>query len=403
MISYICHSILTPCTSCIGPKADLTQLPRRPTSAFVLKHDKTAAAVSGAMAAEPMSYLGLETWREPVAKGVYRSNTPVESFLVPRIRKKIVKHLHKIRENIAEKNRYSQDKEVIMSKHHAIKSRLMDTFESSISIMRVKQCKDMIEKIYHESAQEEVEVYMDSDDEMALYDEIDAITEAVEHAEGANMSWELVAAKRFNQAALKVSILEDSYYTLHELLCSVTGHRRGKSLCSTRQNSEVVLKIEDVAQAVAQLGANISSLDLDKVLEEVQTSMPYLKSIAPHRDFHVHADQVEVWSFIASSASFRKSIIEMEINEPLCDFLGSMFKQVFTESEARVLIQGCRQREIVKGSVLYDDSSVQRSSYWTLIISGDVSVSQVLLCFTYMIVSTAELKLTFEYTPLQNQ
>jgi len=257
----------------------------------------------------------------------------------------------------------------------------------------------MIEKIYHESAQEEVEVYMDSDDEMALYDEIDAITEAVEHAEVANMSWELVAAKRFNQAALKVSILEDSYYTLHELLCSVTGHRRGKSLCSNRQNSEVVLKIEDVAQAVAQLGANISSLDLDKVLEEVQTSMPYLKSIAPHRDFHVHADQVEVWSFIASSASFRKSIIEMEINEPLCDFLGSMFKQVFTESEARVLIQGCRQREIVKGSVLYDDSSVQRSSYWTLIISGDVSVSQVLHCVYYIIVPTYELELTFENTP----
>jgi len=342
--------------------------------------------------------LGLETWREPVEKGVNCSNIPVESLVAPHLRQKIANHLHKIRKNIAEKTRHSQDKEVIMSKHRAIKSRLMDTFESSISIMRVKQCKDMIEKIYHESAQEEVEVYMDSDDEMALYDEIDAITEAVEHAEGANMSWELVAAKRFNQAALKVSILEDSYYTLHKLLCSVAGHRGSKSPCSTRENSEVVLKIEDVAQAVAQLGANISLLDLDKVLEEVQASMPYLKSLAPHRDFHVHADQVEVWSFIASSASFRKSIIEMEINEPLCGFLGSMFKQVFTESEARVLIQGCRQREIVKGSVLYDDSSLQRSSYWTLIISGDVSVSQVLQCVDYIVVPTCDLELTFENT-----
>ena len=173
-----------------------------------------------------------------------------------------------------------------------------------------------------------------------------------------------------------MSGLEDSYHILHNLLCSATEHEKslGKS---PKKSDRDMLDMEHVAQAVAQLGANIASLDLNKVLEEVQTAMPYLKSVALERDFEAQANQVQVWRLMASSASFRKAIIDMEINQPLCDFMGSMFKEVFTESEAIQLVRGCRRREIEEGAVLYDDTSGQCSAYWTLIISGTVSVSQV--------------------------
>jgi len=78
----------------------------------------------------------------------------------------------------------------------------METVERGISITRVKECKDMIINMHqlYENAQEEREIFaMDSDDEMALYEELDAMTEALERTEEVRMSWELVAAKKFNQ------------------------------------------------------------------------------------------------------------------------------------------------------------------------------------------------------------
>jgi len=91
-----------------------------------------------------------------------------------------------------------------------MKSCLMDTVESSMCMTRVKECKDMIIHMHqplNENAQEEGEVFaMDSDDEMALYDELDAMTEASVRNEEANTSWELVAAKKFNQARACVSV-----------------------------------------------------------------------------------------------------------------------------------------------------------------------------------------------------
>jgi len=95
-----------------------------------------------------------------------------------------------------------------------IKACLMDTVDSSMCMTRVKECKDMIINMHQpldEDAQEEGEVFaMDSDDEMALYEELDAMTEALDRAEEANKSWELVAAKNFNQvrACVRVCVTE---------------------------------------------------------------------------------------------------------------------------------------------------------------------------------------------------
>jgi len=105
-----------------------------------------------------------------------------------------------------------------------IKAHLMDTVERGISITRVKECKDMIINMHQplENAQEEREVFaMDSDDEMALYKELDAMTEALERTEEAHKSWELVAAKNFNQvrACMCVRVCERQRECAHALTC----------------------------------------------------------------------------------------------------------------------------------------------------------------------------------------
>ena len=90
-----------------------------------------------------------------------------------------------------------------------IKARLMDTVERGISITRIKECKGMIINLHQhdENLHEDREVFtMDSDDEMALYAELDAMTEALERTEEAHMSWELAAAKTFNQVRACVGL-----------------------------------------------------------------------------------------------------------------------------------------------------------------------------------------------------
>ena len=270
---YHTACILTSHMPCTGPKATLVRQARRPTTAFVRQHDNSSAGISGATTdpLSSLSYLGLATSRvlrvpvqvPQIAPGavpfVGKHANPL--LLIPHMKKVLVKQLHKVRANLSEKTRHSHEEEE--RKLREIKTRLMETVDSSISITHVKECKDMIKNMYqtfNENVQQEGEVFaMDSDDEMALYEELDAMTEAVERAEEANQSWELVAAKNFNQAALNVSGLEDSYHILYNLLCSTTEHaenvRKGHN-----KSEEVMLTMEHVAQAVAQLGANISSL-----------------------------------------------------------------------------------------------------------------------------------------------
>jgi len=89
-----------------------------------------------------------------------------------------------------------------------MKARLLGSVESSMRMTRIKECKDMIINMHQplkENAQEEGEVFtMDSDDEMLLYEELDAMTEALDRAAEANTSWELIAAKKFNQVRVCV-------------------------------------------------------------------------------------------------------------------------------------------------------------------------------------------------------
>jgi len=106
-----------------------------------------------------------------------------------------------------------------------IKAYLMDTVERGISITRVKECREMIINMHqpHENVQEEREVCaMDSDDELALYEEIDAMTEALERTEAARKTWELVAAKHFNQvhACMCVCVRERVCVRVHIHACT---------------------------------------------------------------------------------------------------------------------------------------------------------------------------------------
>jgi hypothetical protein len=152
---------------------------------------------------------------------------------------------------------------------------------------------------------------------------------------------------------------------------------RCESMGENASASDTEIRMEDLAIAAAQLGARIEGLDLAQVLEEVQTTIGNLSILAPGRDCHLHSNRLRLWALISSSPSFRKAIIDMEINEPLVDFMSSELQHLFTQSDARVLLAGCRRRAVKEGVALYDDASGRKSGYWTLIVQGSVRITRV--------------------------
>lgn len=152
---------------------------------------------------------------------------------------------------------------------------------------------------------------------------------------------------------------------------------RCESMGENASASDTEIRMEDLAIAAAQLGARIEGLDLAQVLEEVQTTISNLSILAPGRDCHLHSNRLRLWALISSSPSFRKAIIDMEINEPLVDFMSSELQHLFTQSDARVMLAGCRRRAVKEGVVLYDDASGRKSGYWTLIVQGSVRITRM--------------------------
>jgi len=332
---------------------------------------------------------------------------------------------------------------------HSVKHQLIDSIDdSSVPVERILECKDMIRKAQqnHMELEEGDNAQMDSDDEMALYAEIDAMTEAQERADAMRLSWERVgttererrgvslcvvrvgdegcvskgtsmrarslarslarthahasaciyahikrmhanaAAKLFNQTALTVSSLEEAYAILHQVLCKSANTKHHTSRLDgteTHKNpaslSDAQLSTEDLAIAAAKLGAHLEDLDLGQVLEEVQTTVSDLESIAPHRNCQTSSQRVRIWALISSSPTFRKAIIKMHINEDLVDFMSSELRHIFIQSEARALVAGCRRRTVAEGVVLYDDApGTRKSPFWTLILKGSARITRVL-------------------------
>jgi len=99
------------CIPCIGPEANLSQ-PRRPTTAFIRKHDNSYAGVPKRMgdhAPDLLIHLGLETERTQVFK-VDTSPVVVDKrvlHLATNIRLSLAKQLFKARANLSEKKRSS--------------------------------------------------------------------------------------------------------------------------------------------------------------------------------------------------------------------------------------------------------------------------------------------------------
>ena len=93
---------------------------------------------------------------------------------------------------------------------HSVKHQLIDSVDdSSVPVERILECRDMIRKARQNPTEfEEGEnAQMDSDDEMALYAEIDAMTEAQERADSMRLSWERVGTRERERRGVSLCVV----------------------------------------------------------------------------------------------------------------------------------------------------------------------------------------------------
>ena len=187
---------------------------------------------------------------------------------------------------------------------------------------------------------EATEGFLDSDEEDALHKEIDGITDfmEVQATQISEMWWEKQAARMFNNLALHITEMEQSYKLLHQILCaSLPGH--------TRPDADPMLHMENVARALVSVSGSIHSMDLDKVVDEVHACIKPFKLLQTPKERRANKDepsgQLRFSTLVAASTTFRDSILTMQVDSTLCDLMKSNLSSIFSEEQGRYHLHAC--------------------------------------------------------------
>ena len=210
---------------------------------------------------------------------------------------------------------------------------------------------------------------MDSEEEIELYEEVDAICKAQERAETLNLDEEFECARLWNSAALQVVMAEQAYQTLHDVFSPSSA--RGKE-------KDPELPLEKIAEGLLVLGAQAPHVDMDRILDEVCKGIEYLNCMVSDNCYQLTAECIRMSTLIATSKTFRQALLELPIFEPLCKFNYFSISFLFAESESRMMLEGCKIVEKKEGEVLYDEfQSGQWTGNWYLLLEGQVNVARV--------------------------
>ena len=202
--------------------------------------------------------------------------------------------------------------------------RLLRTlFDSSINLDLIQECKKMVKDVETLTSQDDNdEGFLNSDDEMELYAEVDKMCLAYEENEDNNLKWDVVAAHLINRTALHIGTLETSWGLLYKLLCSVAE-------VQDTTETEPRVTMENVAYALSCISAQTKKLDLDQVLEEVHQAQKNLLWAIPREKQDVKGETVHISNLLSCSQSFRKAILNMKINDNLCILMVCLFQMPF--------------------------------------------------------------------------
>ena len=193
---------------------------------------------------------------------------------------------------------------------------MLSLSDSSLNLDILQECKRMVRNVDKlESNDEKDEGFLNSDDEMELYAEVDRMCTVREEAEDNSLRWFVVAGQLLNRTALHIGSFEASYEMLYTFLVSSSEGRKQRDV------TDPILSMGDVAHGLSLIGARIEKLELDQVLDEVNRGEKNLAWFLAKERLDSEGENVRLKCLISCSPSFRKSVLDMTIDEPLCIFM----------------------------------------------------------------------------------
>ena len=211
---------------------------------------------------------------------------------------------------------------------------------------------------------------MSSDEEEELYQEVEAMHNAQEWAIENNIDWEVESARMWSSVAMQVVAVEQAFQILYDLLTPLTV--RGKQI-----DPEVPL--DAIARTLVMFGVSLQKIDLDTILDEVQKGMQHLHWAMPEGHYEWNSSGIRLSALLSASKTFRRSLIEMEINDALYQFMNSDFSHIFPNDKVRTLLENCKMIRLKSDDVLYNDSTNSLPGYWYFLLEGEIRVSRELL------------------------
>jgi hypothetical protein len=190
---------------------------------------------------------------------------------------------------------------------------------SSINLSLIQDCKKLVKNVEMLASNDDnVDGFLNSDDEMELYAEVDRMCAAHEENEDKQVRWDIVAGQLINRTSLHIGNLESSWELLYRLLRSVADEEEANQ-------ADPRISMENVAQALSCIRAQTKLLDLDQVLEEVHSGQKNLLWAVPREKQDVQGEKVHVMNLLSCSPSFRKAVLNMKIDENLCILMVCFF------------------------------------------------------------------------------
>ena len=211
---------------------------------------------------------------------------------------------------------------------------------------------------------------MSSDEEGALYQEVESMHHAQERAIEHNIDWHVESARIWSSVAMQVVAVEQAFQILYDLLAPPKV--RGKQI-----DPEVPL--DAIARTLVMFGVSLQKIDLDTILDEVQKGMQHLHWAMPEGHYEWNSSGIRLSALLSASKTFRRSLIEMEINDALYQFMNSDFSHIFPNDKVRTLLENCKMIRLKSDDVLYNDSTNSLPGYWYFLLEGEVRVSRELL------------------------
>jgi hypothetical protein len=189
----------------------------------------------------------------------------------------------------------------------------------SINLTLIQDCKEMVKNVEKLASKDDKdEGFLNSDDEMELYAEVDRMCAASEQNEEKRVTWNMVAGQLLTRTALHLGNLESSWELLYKLLRTVADGEEASQ-------ADPRLSMENIAHALSSIRAEMKELDLEQVLEDVHSGQKNLLWAIPREKQDVRGETVHLMNLITCSPSFRKAMLNMKIDENLCILMVCFF------------------------------------------------------------------------------